>query len=91
MHQNKDLKRVAIFRIRSMRFWVFDFTHVFIPKPVPTFGRHALTETCPNPAVRPSAEAIHYQLSLTRGRPGPPIPAFDALLPGNAMCLISVT
>ncbi|CDX25563.1 hypothetical protein MPLA_1280044 [Mesorhizobium sp. ORS 3359] len=22
--------------------WVFDFTHVFIPKPVPTFGRHAL-------------------------------------------------
>jgi hypothetical protein len=22
---------------------VFDFTHVFIPKPVPTFGRHALT------------------------------------------------
>ncbi|CDX54526.1 hypothetical protein MPL3365_20040 [Mesorhizobium plurifarium] len=24
-----------------MRFR-FDFTHVYIPKPVPTFGRHAL-------------------------------------------------
>jgi hypothetical protein len=38
------LKRVAIFQIRSMRFRVFYFTHVFIPKPVPTFGRHALGE-----------------------------------------------
>ncbi|CDX54033.1 hypothetical protein MPL1032_180310 [Mesorhizobium plurifarium] len=25
-----------------MRFRFFDFTHVLIPKPVPTFGRHAL-------------------------------------------------
>jgi hypothetical protein len=23
--------------------WIFVFTHVFTPKPVPTFGRHALT------------------------------------------------
>ncbi|CDX49620.1 hypothetical protein MPL1032_100137 [Mesorhizobium plurifarium] len=36
-------KRVAIFQVRSMRFGFFDLAHVFIPKPVPTFGRHALS------------------------------------------------
>ena len=35
------LRHVAIFQIRSMRFG-FCFTRVFVPKPVPTFGRHAL-------------------------------------------------
>ncbi|CDX50297.1 hypothetical protein MPL1032_110042 [Mesorhizobium plurifarium] len=33
--------RRDLFRF-AMRFGFFDFTHVFIPKPVPTFGRHAL-------------------------------------------------
>ncbi|SJM33149.1 hypothetical protein BQ8482_340045 [Mesorhizobium delmotii] len=39
-----DLKRVASERIHATRFRFF-FMHVVIPKPLRTFGRHALAGT----------------------------------------------
>ncbi|WP_199224726.1 hypothetical protein [Falsochrobactrum shanghaiense] len=54
------IKRVAIFQIRSLRFQFLFFTHVVIPKPVPTFGRHALVPALSRKPDQKEKNAIAY-------------------------------